>query len=64
MNHPRLQNFNTSCALLFSSLIMIGLLVHGPVEVVFAASGVFALSGSLHTARYSVLNKNVHWEVL
>ena len=52
MNHPRLQNFNTTCVLLFSSLIMIGLLVHGTVEVVHAASGTFALTGSLNTARY------------
>ena len=31
---------------------MVGLLVHGAVEVVRSASEVFALTGNLNTARY------------
>lgn len=46
------QSFKTTRVLLLSRLIMIGLLVHGTVEVVHAASGTFALTGSLNTARY------------
>ena len=52
MNHTGLENFSTTRVLLLSRLIMAGLLALGMVQVVQAASGSFALTGSLNTARY------------
>lgn len=53
MKHSKPQTFNSTRLLLISSLIIFGLLGDGTLEVVRAASGTFALTGSLNVARYN-----------